>query len=609
MQSLITTDDAPWKQRFRAPVIDWTSPAAAEPSRGLAAGNQSGVIQLYAWDRTGGDLRRLTDKPTGQSYGMIAADGRYIYYHDDTAGNEIGQYVRVPFEGGPAQQLTPGLPDYPSFSMDLSRRNDLFVCTLAGDDGYHVYAVPLGPGETIGTPRRIHHSPAFGGVQGLSADGGVVIFSSSEHSGKLQFELLALDAADGRRVAELSDGPETSIEGWGCSPRENDPRVLAMSNRTGTGRPLLWNYQTGERTDLSVDGLDGDIRPVAWSEDAERVLLCQVHHAVQQLYLYEIATETLTRLEHPAGTFAFGTNLGTYFGPDGEIFAQWQDATHPSRLIVLDGRTGAYRRTILAAGDVPGGRPFRSISFTSSDGQSIQGWLAVPAGDGPFPTLLHMIGGPGGVELQSFAPGAQAWLDHGFAYLTINYRGCSTFGRAFEEQIWGDVGHWEVEDMAAAHAWLVRQGIARPGEILLTGESYGGFLTLMGLGKRPDLWAGGMAIIAIADWTIQYEDTAGTLRGLQVALLGGTPQEKPEQYAASSPITYAERIAAPVLVIQGRNDTRCPARPMELYEARLRSLGKQIEVEWFDSGHGSLDTEQNIAHQERMLSWAYRVLS
>jgi len=61
-------------------------------------------------------------------------------------------------------------------------------------------------------------------------------------------------------------------------------------------------------------------------------------------------------------------------------------------------------------------------------------------------------------------------------------------------------------------------------------------------------------------------------------------------------------------VIQGRNDTRCPARPMEMYEARLRSLGKQIEVEWFDAGHGSMDTEQNIAHQELKLRFAYRVL-
>jgi dipeptidyl aminopeptidase/acylaminoacyl peptidase len=63
-----------------------------------------------------------------------------------------------------------------------------------------------------------------------------------------------------------------------------------------------------------------------------------------------------------------------------------------------------------------------------------------------------------------------------------------------------------------------------------------------------------------------------------------------------------------VLVIQGCNDTRCPARPLELYEARMRELGKQIEVEWFDAGHGSLEVEQAINHRERMLRFAYQVL-
>jgi len=164
--------------------------------------------------------------------------------------------------------------------------------------------------------------------------------------------------------------------------------------------------------------------------------------------------------------------------------------------------------------------------------------------------------------------------------------------------------------MAAARDWLIEQGIARPDAILLTGWSYGGYLTLLGLGKRPELWAGGMAGIAIADWAVQYEDSADTLRGYQRALFGGTPEEKPEQYAASSPITYAERVSAPVLIIQGRNDTRTPARPIEMYEQRMKAIGKDIDVRWFDSGHlGSFaQVEQSIQFQEWMLRFAYRVL-
>ena len=166
-----------------------------------------------------------------------------------------------------------------------------------------------------------------------------------------------------------------------------------------------------------------------------------------------------------------------------------------------------------------------------------------------------------------------------------------------------------MEDVAAGVAWLIERGIARPEAILKTGVSYGGYLTLQSLGKKPALWAGGMAVVAIADWVLMYEDQAETLRGYQRSIFGGTPEEKPEAHRKSSPITYAAVIEAPILVLQGENDTRCPARQMRVYERRLTDLGKSIEVQWFDAGHGSLDTEEQIRQQAKMLEFAYRVLS
>jgi len=324
--------------------------------------------------------------------------------------------------------------------------------------------------------------------------------------------------------------------------------------------------------------------------------------------LYDLASRTRTKLNHPGGTFDFYAGSGTYFGPGGEILAQWQDAAHPSQLIALDAGTGEKTRTVLAAGEVPPGRPWKSITFPSSDGQRIQGWLGVPEGEGPFPTILHTHGGPEAVMTEMFGPGSQTWMDHGFAFLTINYRGSTTFGREFQEKIWGNVGYWEMEDLAAAHHWLVKEGIAQPDAILLTGASYGGYNTLMGLGKRPDLWAGGMAIVAISDWAMSYEDSAGTLKGYCVALFGGTPQEKPDQYRMSSPITYAEHVKAPVLIIQGRNDTRTPSRQVEVYEQKLKALGKSIEVQWYDAGHMGAGVERDIQDYEMMLKFAYRAL-
>ena len=222
---------------------------------------------------------------------------------------------------------------------------------------------------------------------------------------------------------------------------------------------------------------------------------------------------------------------------------------------------------------------------------------------------MHVHGGPTSVVTDCFSAKTQAWLDHGYAWLSVNYRGSVTFGKAFERAIWENLGNLEVEDMVAARNWLLQEGIAEPHRILVTGGSYGGYLTLQALGKYPDLWAGGMAEVAIADWFLMYEDQAETLRAYQRSLFGGTPSEKPEAHQAASPITYAEHIKASILVIQGRNDTRCPARQMQAYEAKLKSLGKLIQIHWFDAGHGSKATEQQIEHQSLQLQFAYSLLS
>ncbi|HEX6387553.1 MAG TPA: prolyl oligopeptidase family serine peptidase [Anaerolineae bacterium] len=611
MLKLRLDDNAPWKQRFRAPWIALTQLAKSAPERGLAVSNQTGVFQVYAWEVPTGKLTQLTDRPEGVLMSYLSPDGRYVYYLDDQQGNEIGHFVRVPWTGGPPQDITPELPPYSPAGITTDRANSLLGLTAGTPDGFHLYCLDLEPDGTVGIPRLLYRSRAlmFGPV--LSQGGEIAIMASTERTGRPEYSLLAFNTATGEKIGELWDGENSSIQPVAFSPIPGDYRLLATTNRSGIEQLLLWNPRTNERTDLHFEGIAGSLGAFDWSPDGERILFRSFNQAIQQFYIYNLATDKVTRLNHPSGTIT-----GPYFVPDsnedspGEIFAHLQDSTHPTRLVALDAETGEQVREVLAAGKVPPGRPWQSVTFTSSDGQEIQGWLAVPEGEGPFPTILEMHGGPTAVQVETFSAGSQAWLDHGFAFLTINYRGSTTFGREFEHQIVGDLGHWEVEDMVAARNWLAATGIADPDQILLCGWSYGGYLTLMGLGKRPDLWAGGMAGIAIADWAVQYEDSAEVLRGYQVAMFGGTPEEQPERYVASSPITYAEHVRAPVLIIQGRNDTRTPARPIEMYEAKMKALGKSIQVHWFETGHlGSFaDVEQAVAHQELMLHFAYRVL-
>ncbi|MDP9185674.1 MAG: prolyl oligopeptidase family serine peptidase, partial [Actinomycetota bacterium] len=249
------------------------------------------------------------------------------------------------------------------------------------------------------------------------------------------------------------------------------------------------------------------------------------------------------------------------------------------------------------------------VSFPSSDGTSVQAWVVSPDVDGPFSTILHVHGGPEAVTTEGYSPSIASWVDHGYAVASLNYRGSVTFGREYQQAIWGDLGHWEIEDLAATASWLVEEGIARPRGIVLTGGSYGGYPTLLGLGRRPDLWAGGVAYVAVGDWVRMYEESAGTLRAYEEQIFEGPPDAKPDVYRRASPITYVGDLDAPLLVFQGSNDSRCPPGQFRAYEAAARAAGKSIEVEWFDAGHIGPNTEQRIAFQERSLAFTYEIFA
>lgn len=605
MKPLQLEEDAPWRQRFRAPWIANTQLARQNPAQGLLMSNESGLFQIYRWDPQTNKYEQLTHRPDGVLNHAFSPDGRYVYYLHDEKGNELGHFVRIPYEGGEEVDITPDLPAYSPAGFTFSRSGNAIGLTVGTQDGFRLYIIPQDEQGNLGQRREIFHSLPliFGPV--LSYDGRIAVVMSTEKTGKPEFALLAFDTETGEKIGELWDGAGNSIGAIMFAPVPGDNRLLATTNRSGYERLLLWDPRTGERVDLDFPDMEGAFSAFDWSRDGRRILVRTFNQAVQQFYTYDVESGRLNRLNHPSGTIT-----GPYFTPSGEIYVHLQDATHRSRLVALDGETGEQLRVVLEAAQVPPDRPWRSVHFPSSDGQMVQAWLATPEGEGPFPTIVDMIGGPGSVQVEAFSPQSQAWLDHGFAWLSVNYRGCTTFGREFETQIYGNPGHWEVEDITTARDWLVEQGIADPERMLVTGWSYGGYLTLMNLSKRPELWAGGMAGIAIADWTIQYEDSAEMLRGFQRAILGGTPEENPEQYAISSPITYAEQVRAPVLIIQGRNDTRTPARPIEVYEQKMHELGKDITVHWYDTGHGGGFADSGLAerHQEIMLRFAYRVL-
>src|SRR5262245_1195492 len=289
-----------WKTRFRTPVIRSVQVAAGAPERGLVASNASGTFQLHAWDVPSGRLRPLTNRPTGVVAGLLAPDGGFVYYHDDADGNELGHFVRIPFEGGSPESITPGLPPYPTFGLRVSGKGNRLGFVTANDSGYDLHVIDVGGGGILGPPRAIHHSARFLVGPVFSHDGEIAVVVASAGAGSLQFGLVALDTASGRVIDEIRD--EGRLDAIAFAPCSGDARLVAFSNRTGVARPVVLDIARGTRADITLDGLDGEIYPADWSPNGKQVLLIQLARAVQRLHVYDVAERTLKSLRHPNGT-------------------------------------------------------------------------------------------------------------------------------------------------------------------------------------------------------------------------------------------------------------------------------------------------------------------
>ena len=609
-----------WQDRFRIPTIYEVAVAGAAPDRGIVVGRfDDQTIQVQAWEVRSGRLRTATSSPLGTFEGWIAPEGHWLYWLADQHGNELGHLVRAPFEGGAVQDVTPELGSYTLRGVGFSRSGNRLGLNPIDADGFHLYTLDLDPSGRLGPPRLVHRSEYEAWRAVVSADGELVANQSSARArGARRYTTLVFDAAveAGEPVAELNDGPAASVEPVAFAPAPGDGRLLASTNRSGAVRPVVWDPRRGERADLELEALAGDVLPMGWSPDGGQVLLCQFDRGIQRLHLYDLAKGEPRELELAGGTYWLPETAGPAFVDADTLVALHQDSSRPPRVLEIDTRAaGSPPRVLLAAtgqraveGGVEG-RRLRSVSFASSDGQQVQAWLGVPDGDGPFPTILDVHGGPHWITPDVFDPIAQAWLQEGFAWLSVNYRGSIGFGRDFRERIWGDIGHWELEDMVAARAHLVELGVADPGAVFVHGGSYGGYLTLFALGKRPDLWAGGIAQVAPVDLIEDYHEISPALQGALRAWHGGTPEENPESYIASSPITYAEQVQAPILVFQARNDSRVGPGQMKTYVDRLRRLGKSIEVVWWQGGHGYPPEDELIDAQDRALRFARAIVA
>ncbi|MFD6994981.1 S9 family peptidase [Streptomyces mirabilis] len=607
-----------WEKRFRAPRVSLPDWAEDAPHRALFVSNATGTYELYAWDRGTGEQRQVTNRANGTTDGVLSPDGEWIWWFDDKDGDEFGIWRRQRFTApkstdtgdggldagaGDAEGVTeadapaaPGLePSYPG-GLAIGRDGRTAVVGRSTDeDGSTIHVVRLGE-----EPVEIYRHRESAGVGDLSHDGSLIAVEHTEHGDAMHSALRVL-RPDGATVTELDDTKggtvELGLEVLGFAPVDGDTRLLIGHQRRGRWEPLVWDVATGEETDLALD-LPGDVA-AEWYPDGSALLIAHSFEARSDLWRYDLASRELVQVPTPQGTVS-----GATARPDGTVEYLWSSAAEPSVVRSMTGEIVLDPPGLRSPGSVP-----VEDVWVEGPGGRVHALIQKPAGTtGPLPTVFDIHGGPTWHDSDSFAAGPAAWVDHGYAVVRINYRGSTGYGREWTDALKHRVGLIELEDIAAVREWAVTAGLADPARLILTGGSWGGYLTLLGLGTQPDAWTLGIAAVPVADYVTAYHDEMEALKAMDRTLLGGTPEEVPERFEASSPLTYVDAVKAPVYISAGVNDPRCPIRQIDNYVARLTARSAIHEVYRYDAGHGSLVVDERIKQVKLELDFATRHL-
>ncbi|MEL7473438.1 MAG: alpha/beta fold hydrolase, partial [Planctomycetota bacterium] len=219
----------------------------------------------------------------------------------------------------------------------------------------------------------------------------------------------------------------------------------------------------------------------------------------------------------------------------------------------------------------------------------------------PLPMVLLVHGGPWARDRWGFSPLHQLLANRGYAVLSVNFRGSTGFGKRFVnlgDRAWGGAMQ---DDLADAVAWAVDHGIADSERVAIMGASYGGYASLMGLARDPDLFAGGVALVAPTNLVSLLESIPPYLEALSDlwrTRVGDIRSDEGRAFLATrSPLGKAESIRDPLLIAHGVRDPRVPRAESDAMVEALRAADRDVAYLLFpDEGHGLARSENRLAY-------------
>ena len=276
------------------------------------------------------------------------------------------------------------------------------------------------------------------------------------------------------------------------------------------------------------------------------------------------------------------------FSPDGDRVAfGFSTTTEPHQVWVHDFDSGETRK-LTDLGRVEDGVEPELHRVESFDGEPVSVFLFLPEGDGPFPVVVTVHGGPESQWRPWYSSGfgalTQYLVGRGYAVAAPNVRGSTGYGKRFEHLDDVEKRLDSVADLASLHAWLAARPDIDCSRAVVYGRSYGGYMVLAGLAFQPELWAAGIEFVGISNLRTFLENTSAWRRAVREREYG--PLSDPELLERLSPWGRLDAIRAPLFIEHGRNDPRVPVSESEAIHEELVRRGVRCElVIYEDEGH------------------------
>lgn len=571
----------------------------------------SGRQNLWKVSSSGGWPLQLTQSDDRQFGAAWSPDGKWIVYQQDSGGNELWDLFAAPSEGGEPVNLT-NTPEIREENPLWSPDGKTIAFGYKPKDS-PAYDIALLDWETkkvrkLTNEETKNHS---WGAVAWTSDGKTIFANRSEISGESESDVYSIDVASGK-LENLT--PHQGKILFSASSLAPDNRSLLITSNQKNGANNVALLDSASKKVTWVTDTKWDANSVNFSPEGKSFTYLINQDGRTDMYLADTANLRAEKIDFPSGLNFFSGNP-TPFSADGQhLLVSHESSTRPGDIWVYDLTEHKARQLTYSAIASLEAIPMPSaqiVHYKTFDGKVISALLWIPFNlkrDGTNPAIVLPHGGPTGQTVDYWNPEVAALVSRGYICIAPNVRGSTGYGVEFQRANYQDLGGGDLQDEVYATKFLVATGYVNPKKIGITGGSYGGYMTLMAVGKTPDVWAAGVEEYGIINWFTMLQHEDALLQQYEQSLLGDPVKDR-KIYEADSPITYIHQVKAPLLVLQGENDPRVPKEEAQQVVDSLKKDGKTVDVHYYpNEGHGFEKRENRIDAIRRMVAWFEKYL-